>query len=85
MFDKPRLGVNSLGLALGVTYGLGMLFIGLLAALFGWWTEIITLAGKLYIGFEPTIPGSIIGGIYGFIDGYICGALIAWLYNKFQK
>jgi len=40
---------------------------------------------SVYLGYTPTVLGSIIGGIWGFVDAGIGGLLLAWLYNKFLK
>jgi hypothetical protein len=37
------------------------------------------------IGYDVSIPGAVIGALWGFVDGYIAGFVIAWLYNKLAK
>lgn len=66
-------------------WGLGVLIIGILAWQFNVGTEIVNLCSSLYIGYTPSLKGCLIGGVEGFIDGFIWGALIAWFYNYFQK
>ena len=44
-----------------------------------------TLLERVYIGYSFTPIGSIIGAIWGFFDFAICGAIVAWLYNKIKK
>lgn len=85
MARDSSLDIRSLGLALGVLKGLCLLFLGLIAWGPGWSFAIVELIGQLYIGYTPTLVGSIIGGVYGLIDGFIAGALLAWLYNQFQN
>lgn len=36
-----------------------------------------------YFGYSFTVPGAFIGMVWGFLDGALCGALFAWIYNKF--
>jgi hypothetical protein len=50
-----------------------------------WGSGIIQGMSTLYIGFKPTIRGSVIGGIWGFFDAGIGGVVVAWLYNIFLK
>ena len=57
----------------------------MIAWLFGWGREIVELASSLYLGYAATCLGTIIGTTWAFIDGFIGGVIIAWLYNKFQK
>ena len=84
--DRPearRLGVISFSLACGVTFGTFSFLLGIMAGLFGWGVLIVEVLSSLYIGYEPSFVGSIAGGVWGFVDGCVGGALIAWLYNRF--
>ncbi len=77
------LGVISFGLAVAVTWAMGVFILGVMAAAFGWGVPLVALLASLYIGFGPTFVGSIAGAVWGFVDGFVGGVLIAWLYNKF--
>jgi len=77
-----KLSICGLGCALGVTWALGMLILGW----FCWWTagwglQMVSVIGSVYIGFKPTFWGGIIGAIWGFVDWFIGGVIIAWVYN----
>jgi len=85
MTEKNHLNVLSLALALGIACAVYALFIGVVAWLFGWGTSIVEVISSLYIGYKPTPLGSIIGGIWAFIDGFIGGVIIVWLYNRLQQ
>ncbi len=80
-----RLHVLSFGLAIGVTWGIGIFILGIINSFFVWGLDIVGSLATLYIGYEPTILGSILGGVWGFVDGFIGGIVIAWLYNKFCR
>jgi hypothetical protein len=69
------------GVAWGVAISSGMLFLGLLGALFGYGVDMVNMIGTVYWGYEPTLPGAVIGGAYGFVDGFIGGVIIAAVYN----
>lgn len=77
------LGVISLGLAIGVTWAIAVFVLGLAAWLFGWGIEVASALSSLYIGYGPSFVGAITGAVWGFVDGLILGALIAWFYNRF--
>lgn len=79
--DKMRLCIVSFGLALGITWALGMFALGLSAWLFGWGTNMVGVIGEMYIGFAPTFLGSLIGAVWGFVDLFITGVITAWIYN----
>lgn len=83
MGHNHRLSVMAFGLALGIMWGVGMLVLGFAAHWFMWGTPLVTTMGSAYVGFEPTLWGSVIGGVWGFCDGFIGGVVLAWLYNKF--
>lgn len=76
-----RLCVPAFGLTAAIWWGLGMF-------LMTWW--IIASRGAsaepnfvsmVYWGYTITPLGSAIGLAWGFVDGLVCGAVFAWLYN----
>lgn len=75
--------VLAFGLAFGITWALGMFVLGLTAWLFGFGVNLVDVIGELYLGFAPTFLGSIIGAVWGFVDLFIAGVIIAGLYNLF--
>jgi len=77
-----KLNTKALALALGIISALYVFLHGIAVMLFGWGAELASLLGSLYIGFEPTILGSVIGAVWGFVDGAVAGAIIALIYNK---
>ncbi len=77
-----KLNIKALAIAGGVLWSLYMLGIGWLSWLFNWGTNFVTAMSSVYIWFKPTFFGAIIGAVWGFIDGSIAGAIIAWVYNK---
>jgi len=80
-----KLNVRAFGLACGVTWGLAMFIMGVIDIFTSWGDALGALMSTLYIGYSPTILGSFIGGIWGFVDAGIGGMAVAWLYNKFAK
>ncbi len=75
-----QLNVKALAIGIGATWGLGMLFVGW-ASIFGLGTKIVEVMSSLYIGFAPSFLGGIAGAIWGFFDGAVGGAIIAFIYN----
>ncbi|MBB72559.1 MAG: hypothetical protein CMF50_09200 [Legionellales bacterium] len=82
--DKCRICVCSLGLALGITWGLGMLITGLFGTYTGYGLGFVNAMGSVYIGFDATLVGSFLGLVWGFADAFIAGVIIGWLYNLFS-
>ena len=77
------LGVISFGLALGVTSGIFVFVLGVVAAAFGWGIGLAASLSTLFIGFGPTFVGALAGAVWAFVDGLIAGLMIAWFYNRF--
>jgi hypothetical protein len=76
---------RNLGFALGLSWGLAVM-------LGTWWLMYMgspgTTISKLsafYFGYTFSFVGGIVGLFWGFIDGFICGVVIAWFYNMGNK
>lgn len=74
---------RALGLGFGIVWGLMILFVGLSATYWGYGTQFANLFSTLYPGFVIGVKGSIIGGLWGLVDGFVMGVLIGWFYNRF--
>ena len=79
-----KLNVKAFSLACAILWGLALL-------LLTWWLILLgpatiqgdtTAIGSIYLGYCVSPLGSIIGLVWGFVDGLIAGAIFAWLYNK---
>jgi len=79
-----KLSPVALGLSVGILWGLSVLIMGLMAYYYAFGRPFVDAMSTLYLGYEPSIQGSLIGGLIGFIDSFIMGALVAWLYNCFS-
>lgn len=76
-----KLRVLSFGFAVGLTTAIGIFIMGILSWKYSIGTPLVTLMSSMYIGFAPTLQGSLIGAACGFFDGFISGALVAFFYN----
>jgi len=82
---KSRLNPLPLGLALGVLWGFWLFTVGLSAYYFAYGIPFVTAMGTLYVGYAPSIAGSLLGGLIGFTDAFCGGLVVAWLYNAFSS
>ena len=80
-----KLDVKALALSLGIVWGACLLIMGLIASVFDWGVTFIALMSTLYVGYNASFLGAIIGGIWGFFDAGIGGLVIALLYNKLSR
>ncbi len=35
--------------------------------------------------YGPTLAGAFVGMLWAFVDGYIAGIVIAWIYNRLAR
>jgi len=78
-----KLNVKALALTGGIFWGVGLFILTWWLILFGGATGETTFIGRVYLGYRITPAGSVIGLVWAFVDGFISGAIFAWLYNLF--
>lgn len=76
------LNLKAFALTAGLFWGFGLFFIAWWIMLFEGATGESTLIGQVYPGFSISPVGSLIGLLWGTCDGFIGGAVFAWLYNR---
>jgi hypothetical protein len=77
-----KLSIKALSLTSGILWGLTILIATYWVVIGNSGGETLGKLHKFYFGYSVTWLGGIIGLIWGFVDGLICGAIFAWLYNK---
>ena len=79
-FDKVALGI-----AVGVTSGLGIFAATVLLLLRGGWEETpgLGLLGQYFIGYDITWMGAFVGFAYSFVAGFALGFCVAAFRNGF--
>jgi hypothetical protein len=83
-----KLSVRALGLTSGLVWGGAMLTCGLVnlvARPYG--RRFLDVMSSVYPGFHNSrTPGDVlVGAGYGFVDGAVCGAAVAAIYNQFAR
>ena len=80
-----QLNVRAFALAVALWWGLGLF-------LLTWWMLAVghvageaTLIGQIYYGYTVSPLGSVVGLAWGFVDGLVGGAILAWLYNLLAR
>ncbi|MFV1958767.1 MAG: bacteriophage holin [Planctomycetota bacterium] len=78
-----RLSVKALALAGGVLWAACVLAVGVahrFAPDYG--TDFLKMVASIYPGYEVAGLKSVaVGTVYAFVDGFVGGAVLAWLYN----
>ena len=73
--------IKAMALTSGIVWGAANLIAGL-SAMAGWGGAYVDVMGSVYLGFQASVLGALIGGAWAFVDGLVGGAVFAWLYNK---
>ena len=76
-----KLSIKSFALACGIFWGIGVFVATWWIIAFNGATREPTILGLVYLGFNISPAGSVIGFAWALVDGLICGAIFAWLYN----
>ena len=77
-----KLNVKALAMSGAILWGAVILLITWWILLLDGPSDEVTLLAKVYRGYSITFMGSLIGMLWGLMDGAIGGALLAWLYNR---
>ena len=76
-----RLNVRAFAVTFAIWWGVGIFLLTWWIIAWGGATGEPTFIGRIYIGYEISPLGSVIGLAWGLIDALIAGAIFAWLYN----
>jgi hypothetical protein len=80
-----RLNVRALALTAGIVWGFSVCLATLWLILGGYDGQMIRNLDHFYPGYSYSVPGAFVGLAWGFVDGLVCGAIFAWIYNRFVK
>ena len=82
-----KLDVKAMALTLGMLWGVLVMFLTGVANLIwdGYGQGFLEVMSSVYPGYKATAGFGqvLIGTLYGLLDGTVCGAIFAWLYNRF--
>jgi hypothetical protein len=77
-----HLSVKGLALATGALGGLALFIVTLVATGRGIGNNLSHIS-TIFIGYQVTYVGSLVGLAYGFVSGLVAGGLLASVYNSF--
>jgi hypothetical protein len=77
-----KLNTKAFALMLGLVWGLGLFALTWWIIAFDGVTYEVTWIGRIYRGYNVSPLGSVIGLAWGLADGFVGGAVMAWLYNR---
>ena len=76
-----KLNIKAFALTFAIWWGVGIFLLTWWIIAFGGSTSETFFLGRVYFGYTISPVGSLIGLVWGFVDGLIAGAIFAWLYN----
>jgi hypothetical protein len=76
-----KLNVKAFALTSALVWGFGLFCLTWWIIAFDGATGQTTLIGRIYRGYNISPSGSVIGLIWALGDGFVGGAIFAWLYN----
>jgi len=77
-----KLDVRAFAITCSLVWGFGLFFLTWWIIMFDGPTGEVTLIGRLYRGYSISPMGSVIGLLWALLDGFVGGAVFAWLYNR---
>jgi hypothetical protein len=77
-----KLSVKAFALTSGIFWGATIFLSTLWLLMMGYNGDLIRRLDHFYLGYSFSIAGAFVGLAWGFVDGAICGAIFAWLYNR---
>ena len=80
-----KLDVRAFAITCSLIWGFGLFFLTWWIIMFDGPTGEVTLIGHLYRGYSISPMGSVIGLLWALVDGFVGGAIFAWLYNWIVK
>lgn len=76
-----RIDAFRFGIAGGLFYGFFCFAFTLLATLNGYGSAALKILESIFVGYDISVTGSLIGGLYGIIFGFVELFTIAFIYN----
>jgi len=80
-----KLDALAFGIACGVFWAAAVLCLYLGARFFHYGVPFVKLISSCYLGARATLKGSMIAAVWGLIDGFVSGYILASLYNMFSS
>ncbi|HLB57693.1 MAG TPA: bacteriophage holin [Gammaproteobacteria bacterium] len=76
-----RFSPVALGISLGILSGVVMMLCAWAAMQWNYAMPMVSQWSAVFPGFEATLKGGFFGLAWGFLEGFIFGVVVSWLYN----
>lgn len=81
----PMFNIKAFALTCGILWAALLLLMALLTMKTGMGLSFVNLWSEIYLGYGPSLLGAVMGMVWGLLDGLVCGAIFAWLYNVLAR
>lgn len=81
-----RLNLKAITLTAGIIWALAIFMTGIANLIWsGYGDAFLKIIASLYPGFNAggSVGNVMIGTLYAFVDGAVCGLIFGWIYNLF--
>ncbi|MBI3999911.1 MAG: hypothetical protein HY351_04780 [Candidatus Omnitrophica bacterium] len=85
--NEGKLSIRGLAIAGGIFWGASVFMVGVLNLIIPTYgLSFLWFVSSVYPGYkaDPSFVSVLIGTAYGVVDGFVSGAVLAWLYNIFS-
>lgn len=85
--NEGKLSIRGLAIAGGIFWGASVFMVGVLNLIIPTYgLSFLWFVSSVYPGYkaDPSFVSVLIGTGYGVVDGFVSGAVLAWLYNIFS-
>ena len=79
------INVKAFALTCGIFWAASLVLVAVLTMKTGLGLSFVDMVAEVYLGYGPTPVGTVIGAMWGLLDGLFCGAVFAWLYNTLAR
>jgi len=83
MSQTESVNPRALGFALAVLWAGAVAVLGITSRI-GWGDRWRDLLADVYVGYDESASGTVVGAAWAFADGFAGGYALGWLYNKFD-
>ncbi|MBW3019293.1 bacteriophage holin [Candidatus Woesearchaeota archaeon] len=84
VIEAPKWSVRGLALSVGLVWAISVLILSLTSKFLNYGLAFTGPLQSVYVGYELSLIGIVVGVAWAFLDGFIGGAIVAWVYNLFR-
>lgn len=82
--NDSKLDSRALGLAAGTVWAAAVAVLALVSRT-GWGAEWRELLAEVYLGYDESLTGVLVGAAWAFLDAFIGGIALGKAYNRFAN